>query len=173
MWPLAATIVGIVVVIVLRMPLGELLNRVKGISKKGVVLSEPVEDELMEEEVEEVAVEVRELNVEGEWTTRFEEDGKSYAEKVILHQDGQKVTADISLQQDGEEILYSFEGTFRDRILSGTYEATDEANFERGTILLKYTRKGTFVGRNAFLSRTSENLVSSPYEWTLVKRLSR
>ena len=85
----------------------------------------------------------------------------------------QKVTADISLQQDGEEILYSFEGTFRDRILSGTYEATDEANFERGTILLKYTRKGTFVGRNAFLSRTSENLVSSPYEWTLVKRLSR
>ena len=46
MWPLAATIVGIVVVIVLRMPLGELLNRVKGISKKGVVLSEPVEDEL-------------------------------------------------------------------------------------------------------------------------------
>ena len=36
MWPLAATIVGIVVVIVLRMPLGELLNRVKGISKKGV-----------------------------------------------------------------------------------------------------------------------------------------
>ena len=99
MWPLAATIVGIVVVIVLRMPLGELLNRVKGISKKGVVLSEPVEDELMEEEVEEVAVEVRELNLEGEWTTQFEEDGKSYAEKVILHQDGQKVTADISLQQ--------------------------------------------------------------------------
>ena len=137
-----------------------------------MVLSERVEDELTEEEV---AVEVRgELNIEGEWKTQFEEEGESYEEKVILYQDvGQKVTADITLQEEEEEIVYRFEGIFRDLILSGTYEATDEANFERGTILLKYTRKGTFVGRNAFLSRTSENLVSSPYKWTLVKGLPK
>ena len=163
-------IIGIVAVITLRRQLGVLVGRITGISTKGVVFSEAVQDELKGEEV---PIEARELNIAGEWKTQFEEEGESYEEKAILHQDGQKVTADITLQDDEEEIVYRFEGIFRDLILSGTYEATDEADFERGTILLKYTRKGTFVGRNAFLSRSSENLVSSHYEWTLVRRLPK
>ena len=75
--------------------------------------------------------------------------------------------ADIILREDNDdETVYKFVGTFRNLVLSGTYESTDKTDFERGAILLRYTQQGTFVGQNIFFSKTSEHLVSGDYEWT-------
>ena len=83
----------------------------------------------------------------------------------MLLQRGRNVTADIVLREGEDETVYKFVGTFRNLILSGTYQSADDADFERGAILLRYTSKGMFVGQNAFFSKTSETLVSSPYKW--------
>ncbi len=109
-----------------------------------------------------------EPRIAGKWKTEFEEDGKSYEEKVDLRQRGRKVSAKIVLEEDGEETIYEFSGTFQNLILSGTYDSTDKEEYERGAILLRYVGKG-FVGRNAFFSKTSEDEVkASPYKWTRI-----
>ena len=105
--------------------------------------------------------------IAGKWRTTFKEEGQEYHESVTLRQHGRNVMADITLREDNnDETIYKFVGTFRNLVLSGTYQSTDEADFERGAILLRYTQRGTFVGQNLFFSKTSEHLVSSDYEWT-------
>jgi hypothetical protein len=102
--------------------------------------------------------------ISGKWKTIFKEEGKIYHETAIIKQRGTKIFGKITL--DEEDIVYNFNGTFKNLILSGTY--ADEANFERGTILLKYVKKGKFLGQNSFFSKTSDKLVSSHYEWNLL-----
>lgn len=107
----------------------------------------------------------RQTKIAGRWRTEFKEDEHPYSETVTLHQRGREVTADFELEEDGEVTKYRFSGTFQNLILSGTYYSTDETDFERGTILLRYTRHGTFEGQNSFFSRHSDDVVSSPYKW--------
>ena len=107
--------------------------------------------------------------IAGRWRTEFKEDAHSYSEKVTLYQRGRRVTADFELEEDGEITKYHFSGTFQDLILLGTYHSTDETDFERGTILLRYTMRGTFEGQNSFFSKHSEDVVSSPYKWTRIE----
>lgn len=110
-----------------------------------------------------------EPRIAGRWKTSFDEEGKNYTETVHLKQRGRVVSATFILKDDeeDEEIVYHFSGTFKNLILSGTYVSTDEANFERGSILLRYTRKDKFVGQYSFFSKTSNSkLVSSSYTWT-------
>jgi len=109
-----------------------------------------------------------EPRISGKWRTSFEEEGKQYTESVHLTQRGRKVCATIILrEEDGEEIVYLFTGTFKNLILSGTYVSKDEANFERGAILLRYARKDKFVGQLSLFSKTSDTkLISSKYEWS-------
>ncbi len=109
-----------------------------------------------------------EPRIGGMWKTRFEEGGQTYYEKVTLKQRGRNVKADIVLHEDDGETVYKFDGTFKNLILSGTYQSADEADYERGAILLRYTPSRKFVGQNVFFSKTSERLVPSHYEWTRV-----
>lgn len=106
-----------------------------------------------------------ETRIAGDWKSSFMEEGKQYSENVKLKQRGRNVTAIITLRDDDEDIVYKFKGTFQNLILSGTYISADEANFERGAILLRYKRKGKFVGQTSYFSKTSDKLVSSHYEW--------
>jgi len=103
--------------------------------------------------------------ISGKWKTTFKEDGKVYNESVTLKQFGRKISATIVLKEDDDQIKYHFKGTFQNLILSGTYACEDEANFERGSILLRYTKVHKFVGQNSFLSKTTSDVVSSKYEW--------
>ena len=111
-------------------------------------------------------IQKNEPRIVGRWKTQFKEEGQAYSENVTLRQSGRNVTADIVLREGDDETVYKFVGTFRNLILSGTYQSADEADYERGAILMRYTPRGTFVGQNAFFSKTSESLVSSRYEWT-------
>lgn len=108
-----------------------------------------------------------EPRIAGEWKTTFKENGKEYNENVTLKQRGRNITGVILLkEEEDEDTVYNFSGTFKNLILSGTYVSRDEADFERGVILLKYLGKGKFTGQNIFFSKTSEKLVPSDYEWT-------
>ena len=108
-----------------------------------------------------------EPTIAGKWRTTFKEEDQKYHESVTLRQQGRNIMADIILREDNDdETVYKFVGTFRNLVLSGTYESTDKTDFERGAILLRYTQQGTFVGQNIFFSKTSEHLVSGDYEWT-------
>ena len=108
-----------------------------------------------------------EPRIAGKWRTSFKEEGQEYHESVTLRQHGRNIMADIILREDNnDETVYKFVGTFRNLVLSGTYQSTDESDFERGAILLRYIQRGTFVGQNLFFSKKSEHLVSSDYEWT-------
>jgi hypothetical protein len=109
-----------------------------------------------------------EPRIDGEWKTEFKEDGKEYHEKVKLIQKGRNVKATIVLKDNDDEIEYQFTGTFQHLILSGTYVCMDEANFERGAILLRYEKKDRFVGQQSFFSKTSTKVVSSDYKWEKV-----
>jgi hypothetical protein len=116
--------------------------------------------------------------ISGRWKTSFKEKGKQYSETAILKQRGQKVFGTIVLNLEGKEIFYEFNGTFKDLILSGTYTSTDETNFERGTILLRYVKKGKamkFIGQNSFFSKEEddENVASSSYDWTFLGKSSK
>lgn len=117
------------------------------------------------------------LVISGKWKTSFKEEGKKYSEIATLKQRGQKISGTIVLNEEGEEIIYNFNGTFKDLILSGTYASIDESNFERGTILLRYIKKGKamkFIGQNSFFSKEEkEEVVSSPYEWTFSGKSSK
>jgi hypothetical protein len=118
------------------------------------------------------------LVISGRWKTSFKEEGKQYNETALLKQRGQKVLGTIVLNEEGKEIIYKFNGTFKDLILSGTYASTDETNFERGTILLRYVKRGKamkFIGQNSFFSKDEkeDKLVSSPYEWTFLGKSSK
>ncbi len=106
-----------------------------------------------------------EPRIAGKWRTSFDEEGKAYTEKVTLKQRGRKLKGTIVLKDGEEEIIYDFIGTFQNLILSGVYASTDQANFERGAVLLQYTSKNAFVGQQSFFSKKSERLVSSNYEW--------
>ena len=109
-----------------------------------------------------------EPRIAGKWKTTFKENGKEYHENVTLRQRGRNITGVILLkeEEDAEDTVYNFSGTFKNLILSGTYVSTDEADFERGVILLRYLGRGRFTGQNIFSSKTSEKLIASDYEWT-------
>jgi len=102
----------------------------------------------------------------GEWKTTFSEGGKEYHELVKLTQTGRKVSGQIILKLDNEEdAVYRFQGTFKHLTLTGTYESTDPADYERGVFALRYI-KGSFVGQHVLLSKETEDLIPSKYVWS-------
>ncbi len=118
----------------------------------------------------EKAVEGGDLNIEGEWKTKFEENDKIYNEKISVNQNGNHVSGLIELLDLKDPSLvtdrYEFNGIFKDRILTGTYEATDTSDYERGAFTLIYENK-RFKGRYIFFSMENEReeIVASKYEW--------
>jgi hypothetical protein len=110
-----------------------------------------------------------EPSVEGKWRTTFREDGTEYHETVTLTQKGRRVRGEIALNDATDETtMYKFEGTFKHLILTGTYCSTDPTDYEQGAFALRYTRQGLFKGQHALISKQSEQLISSDYEWTRV-----
>jgi hypothetical protein len=105
----------------------------------------------------------------GKWTTTFSEHGKHFHESVTIRQKGRRVNGEIVLHEsDTETYTYRFEGWFTHLILTATYCSTDQADYESGAFALRYNARNRLVGQHILISRTSEQLISSPYEWTHV-----
>lgn len=100
------------------------------------------------------------------WKTTFKEGNVVYHENVTLKQRGRKIRGEIVLQSDaGEVTTYRLEGNFKHLILTGTYESTNKADYERGAFALRYTNRKKFTGHYILFSKGSDQLISSQYEW--------
>ena len=94
------------------------------------------------------------------------ENGIYYNEYIYLKQCGRKIIGTIVFRKKDGHITYRFSGTFQNSILNGTYVSKDPADFARGTILLRYSQKGNFIGHQSYFSRKTGEIISENYEWT-------
>lgn len=109
----------------------------------------------------------QEPTISGEWTTVFHENDQTFHENVTLKQRGRRVTGKIVLRlSESENPVYEFEGTFKHLIMTCTYRSTDPSEYERGAFALRYTKKKKFIGQHVLISKESEKLISSDYEWS-------
>jgi len=107
----------------------------------------------------------QEPSINGKWNTCFHEDTNEFHEVVTLKQKGRRVNGQITLKVDKQEdSVYTFEGTFKHLILTCTYQSTDPAEYEQGVFALRY-KKNSFSGQHVLISKQSEDLISSNYEW--------
>ena len=105
-----------------------------------------------------------EPSIDGKWRTTFSEGEVEYHETITVKQKGRKVKGEIALREGDEDTIYKLEGTFKYLILTGTYESTNPTEYEQGAFALRYI-KGNFRGQYVLLSKESEELISSEYEW--------
>ncbi len=107
----------------------------------------------------------QEPSINGKWNTTFKENTQTFNEVVTLVQRGRRVSGQIVLKlEQQEDSVYTFEGTFKYLILTCTYKSTDPAEIEQGVFALHYT-KGKFVGQHVLISKVTDKLISSDYEW--------
>ncbi len=107
----------------------------------------------------------QEPSINGKWNTSFKEGENEFHEVVTLKQRGRKVAGQIVLKEEQEDSVYTFEGTFKHLILTCTYKSTDPSEYEQGVFALRYTR-GKFIGQHVLISKLSDKLISSDYDWT-------
>ena len=107
----------------------------------------------------------------GTWTTTFSEDGKEKREKVKVRQKGSRVEGEIVVREDPQDEgdTYAFEGTYRNLILTGTYESTNLKPVEHGVFLLRRTDVEELSGQYLF-SRIGKGgkpteIIRSDYKW--------
>lgn len=103
-------------------------------------------------------------SIAGKWITEYREGDAEMREEVTVRQRGSKIRGQIALRSKDETDIYRFEGTFKNLILTGTYESTDPEDIERGVFLLNYAR-GKLTGQYARPSRESDEMISSRYVW--------
>jgi hypothetical protein len=108
----------------------------------------------------------QEPNISGKWNTNFKENDQIFHEVVTLVQRGRRVSGQIELKLLNEEDSnYKFEGTFKYLILTCMYHSTDLSEYEQGVFALRYTKKNKLVGQHVLISKQSDHLISSDYEW--------
>jgi len=110
-------------------------------------------------------------NIKGKWNTTFKENNIEFHEIVTVNeQEGDKVKGEVELldRKEPNKITdtYTFEGIFKERILTATYDPTDPADYERGAFVLHYENfqlDGQYI---IFRSRDGRRVIMpSSYKW--------
>lgn len=105
------------------------------------------------------------INLSGKWTSSFIQNNKIYNEEVEFNQNDNKIIADIKLNFDGDVYKYKFDGIINNRLINGTYNCTEDAELESGTISLKIINDDFLYGVTTYISSDSNNddIIQSPY----------
>lgn len=113
--------------------------------------------------------------IAGKWKTTFtesENNGPSH-ETVTLKQKGSQVSGEIEYDGEGEKIIYKFKGSFRDLILTATYESKDPQEYERGSFSLQYKPSKKFKGQYVTFSKKEDSepeFIATEYSWDWMKK---
>lgn len=108
------------------------------------------------------------------YTSVFAENGQLKTETIYLdYSEGSNVTGKVELAEKGKdgketrEIVYTFKGTFNNRILTGEYYSESQNDDERGAINLKLINKDILSGFCSFSksSASEDEIRMSPYVW--------
>jgi len=106
------------------------------------------------------------INIDGEWIGKITEfnsiinsyDFNNYEERITIHRIGKSVKGKIVIINGNfPKKTYSFEGEFRNSILTAMYRADDIRDFERGCYTLKIEGTGNiFNGYVTYCNNKSE-----------------
>ncbi len=108
--------------------------------------------------------------VAGKWNTTFKEEGEETSNEVVtLKQKGSQVTGEIEYKdEEGEKIIYTFKGSYKNLILTATYESTDPKEIECGSFSIQYIQNKKFKGQYVTFSKKEgyeAELIATKYYW--------
>lgn len=107
---------------------------------------------------------IDEINISGEWNSFFHEEDIIQSEILSLEQQGHIVTGKITLNDK----TYSFNGEFKNHILTGKYESNNRRKFETGTITVRRINEDLLSGYCTFVYKDRQ-VYNSPYVLTSTK----
>ena len=114
----------------------------------------------------------KDVRIEGKWFTVYPNWGATTREEVVnLDRKGHAVNGDIvciSESDKGEKYMVS--GSFRNMILTCTYESNEKTKSDRGSLSLRAVKNGKrLVGKIAFYSDNHETIETETVLWFRTK----
>ncbi len=108
--------------------------------------------------------------IEAQWRATLNMEGIETRETINLLRKGHNVTLTISRTSASDEgRTYLATGTFRNLILTGTYEASQRAFLDRGSFSLMLVNNGdTLCGYCSYYSDSAHLVKTAKYEWNRV-----
>ncbi len=111
--------------------------------------------------------------IAGKWKTTFTEEGEKTSNEVVtLKQRGSKVTGEIKFDDEGKKIIYTFKGSYKNLILTATYESTDPKEIERGSFSIQYIQNKRFKGQYVTFPQKQDyeaEFSATKYYWDPIK----
>ncbi|WP_434658806.1 hypothetical protein [Sulfurimonas sp. NW9] len=109
----------------------------------------------------------KDIRVEGKWFSLYPASGHFRQEIIVLKRKGHDIVGTISCQNgtdEGEQ--YIVRGSFRNMLLPMTYESTDNAKSDRGTITLKCIKNGErLLGKIAAYDSIDDTITTTNVIW--------
>lgn len=108
--------------------------------------------------------------IEGDWTTTIDfPDGNTNTHRITLRRVGYAVSGVancVSGYSEGQ--TYEFTGTFKNLLLTGTYQVTNSRSLERGTFTLMLVQGGARLqGYLSYYDNMVHSVRSAPCEWVI------
>jgi hypothetical protein len=117
----------------------------------------------------------RDAEIEGRWEARAIIDGQEVKRVWKIRRQGHEIKADVTSTggyDEGE--TFRMTGTFKNLLLTGSYNPTDPSRTDRGTYTLQLVGDGQrFKGVIAYYSRKNGKVSSGAYELTRTNSESR
>ena len=109
----------------------------------------------------------RGVRIDGQWTAELEDAESEHKEEIIIKQWGNRVTGTLRCIE-GQDLggSYTFQETFKNLILTATYESTNKFSTDRGTFTVRLNDNGnSFKGHTVYLGATDGELSDAGYVW--------
>lgn len=114
----------------------------------------------------------KDAKIEGRWSAKATIEGADVERIWVITRKGHAITAKVTSTHgpDAGE-TYLVQGTFKNMVLTGSYENTDRASTDRGTYTLRLVHDGALM-EGVLLASSSDSscVLSSPYILTRVTR---
>jgi hypothetical protein len=108
--------------------------------------------------------------IEGSWTTTINfPDGTTNTHRINLERTGYSISGSVvCISGYSEGQAYAFSGTFKNLLLTASYQATNSRNLERGTFTLMLIEGGSRLrGHLTYYDSLVHSVMAAPCEWII------
>ncbi|WP_413114103.1 hypothetical protein [Thaumasiovibrio sp. DFM-14] len=111
------------------------------------------------------------VRIDGLWFSELVDTSSVHKEEISVVQRGNCISGTIkTLEGQDRGSSYKFTGSFKNLILTGTYESTSKYMTDRGTFTLKLSDNGgELKGITTYVGDTNGSLTSTEYTWSSQK----
>ncbi|HHF2855184.1 TPA: hypothetical protein ACPJZ8_004408 [Vibrio diabolicus] len=108
------------------------------------------------------------VRIDGLWFSELVDTDSIHKEEISVVQRGNSISGTIkTLEGQDKGSSYRFTGSFKNLILTGTYESTSKYMTDRGTFTLKLSDNGgELKGVTTYVGDTDGSLCSAEYIWS-------